>query len=70
MSISGVPRSVVFLQIFGVMERRDVTVRNLKAGHFKADDIGGKMQGLVGNASLSQHSLSIEQPLGTACLVR
>lgn len=65
-----VPRLVVFLQIFGVMERRDVTVRDLKAGHFKADDIRDKMQGLVENVSLAQHSLSTEQPLGTACLVR
>lgn len=51
------------------MERLDVAVTNLKAGHFKTEDIGGKMQALVGDASVAQHSLVTEQPLGTACLV-
>lgn len=51
------------------MERLDVTVTDVKAGHFKTDDIAGKMQSLLGDASLAQHSLAAEQPLGTACLV-
>lgn len=51
------------------MERLDVEVQDVKAGHFKTDDIGGRMQALMGEASLAQHSLANEQPLGTACLV-
>ena len=52
------------------MERRDVTVHDFKAGHFKTDDVVGKIQALLGDASFAQHSLPIEQPIGTACLVR
>lgn len=51
------------------MERLDITVHDVKAGQFKTDDIGARMQALLGDASLAQHSLANEQPLGTACLV-
>lgn len=51
------------------MERLDITVHDVKAGQFKTDDIGAKMQTLLGDASLAHHSLANEQPLGAACLV-
>lgn len=57
------------LQVLGAMERLDVTVEDVKAAHFKTDDIGRTMQALLGDASLAQHSLVTEQPLGAACLV-
>ncbi|CAN0184702.1 unnamed protein product [Ascophyllum nodosum] len=63
----GKPRGDV-AKILGVMERRDVTVHDFKAGHFKTDDVVGKIQALLGDASFAQHSLPIEQPIGTACL--
>lgn len=61
---------VTVLQVLAAMERLDVTVTDVKAGNFKTDDMSGKMQSLLGDASLAQHSLATEQPLGTACLVR
>ena len=51
------------------MERLDVAVTDVKAALFKTDDIAGKMQTLLGDASFAQHSLATDQPLGAACLV-
>lgn len=51
------------------MERLDVAVTDVKAAQFKTDDIAGKMQALLGDASFAQHSLATDQPLGAACLV-
>lgn len=51
------------------MERLDITVEDVKAGQFKTDDIGSRMKALLGDASLAQHSLANEKPLGAACLV-
>lgn len=56
-------------QVLAAMERLDVTVKDVKATHFKTDDIGARMRALLGDASLAQHSLATEQPVGTACLV-
>lgn len=52
------------------MERLEVVVAHVKASQFKIDDLSGTLQSLLGDASLAQHSLATEQPLGTACLVR
>lgn len=56
-------------QVLAAMERLHVTVKDVKATHFKTDDIGAKMRELLGDASLAQHSLATEQPVGAACLV-
>lgn len=53
-----------------MMDRLEIKVSDLKASHFKTDDLGDKLQALLGDASLAQHSLASEQPLGAACLVR
>ena len=46
-----------------------MAVKDVKAANFKTDDIGAKMRALLGDASLAQHSLATEQPVGAACLV-
>ncbi|CAM9807985.1 unnamed protein product, partial [Laminaria digitata] len=55
-------------KVLAIMERLDVAVTDVKAAQFKTDEIGGKMQALLGDASFAQHSLATDQPLGAACL--
>lgn len=57
-------------QVMGVLERLDVEMVEVKASHFKTDDLGDKLQAVLGDASLAQHSLASEQPLGASGLVR
>ncbi|CAM9157187.1 unnamed protein product [Ectocarpus sp. 4 AP-2014] len=63
----GKPRGDI-AKVLAAMERLDVAVEDVKGGQFKTDDIAGRMKALLGDASLAQHSLANEQPLGSACL--
>lgn len=66
-------RRIIFFsipfQVLAAMERLDVAVKDVKAAHFKTDDISTRMRALLGDASLAQHSLATEQPVGASCLV-
>lgn len=57
------------MEVLAAMERLDVAVKDVKATHFKTDDMNARMRALLGDASLAQHSLAAEQPMGAACLV-
>ncbi|CAM9890777.1 unnamed protein product, partial [Choristocarpus tenellus] len=56
-------------KVINLMERQDVEVVDVKASLFRSDDIVRQMQTLLGEeASLAQHSLGIDMPLGATCL--
>eukprot|EP00903_Cladosiphon_okamuranus_P013061 g12182.t1 len=66
-AIEGKPRGDM-AKVLAAMERLDVAVKDVKAAHFKTDDISARMRALLGDASLAQHSLATEQPVGASCL--